>query len=199
MGPETDLVNDALDTIGEDPIGNLFDASDARALICRRHYDRVRLRVMRASEWNSLVGRATLAQITLPDEVRGEWHFAYALPPNCVKVRRIVGENVTAYASDFSPMKITFRVEGKILFCDETSCRIVYTKDQPITPLFDAGLYDAIVSLLSSRLAAALPRNNALRKELRAEFEADLNEALGADEDEGRDMVHTNRLRAVRF
>ena len=199
MGPETDLVNDALDTIGEDPIGNLFDASDARALICRRHYDRVRLRVMRGSEWNSLTQRATLAQIVVPPEVLGEWHAAYALPPDCCKVRRIVGENVTAYASDFSPQKIPFRIEGKILLCDETSCRIVYTKDQPVTPLFDAGLYDAIVSLLSSRLAAALPRDESLRKDLRLEYEADLKEALGADEDEGRDMIHTNRLRSVRF
>ena len=197
--PQTDLVNEALDLVGEDPIGDLFDASDARALICRRHFDDVRLTVMRDSEWNSLEARMTLPSVVMPTEFAGEWDHAYQLPVDCVKVRRVAGTNQSAYRQDFGAAKIAFRIAQKLLLSNETTVILVYTKDQPVTPLFDAGLYRAIVLLMASQLAAAIPRDFKRAEFLRSQYEAELKNSQGADEDEGKDMVHTNRLRSVRF
>lgn len=97
-----DIVNEALDEIGIEEIGDLFEGSRP-AIVARRNYD-VTLRAMHAAApWNFARRQE---QVTLLGDVSGQWHanrdvplpwaYMYEWPDQCVHARYVMG--VDAYA-----------------------------------------------------------------------------------------------------
>jgi hypothetical protein len=101
-----DIVNEALDEIGVEEVGDLFEGSRA-ARVARRNYDPILRGMFAAAPWNFARRQR---QIDLRGDASGQYHanrsvplhwsYMYEWPNDCVHARWILG--LDAYALDAS-------------------------------------------------------------------------------------------------
>lgn len=134
-----DICANALRLLGDDPITSLTEDSE-RARLCNALYDPTRDATLRAHVWNFAMRRASLNKLV--DKPLFEWGAQFQLPtdPYCLRVVKID-----------DPMA-RWKVEGRVLLCDNSSVKILY-----IARIEDVSQYDAMfVDALTHRLAAKL-------------------------------------------
>ena len=152
---EVDICNQALYNLGVDtPIVALTDdSSNARA--CNRIYARLRDTLLQQHPWNFAINRATLAALAAKPGY--EYTYAYALPtdPFCLRVLELREERDPTLGS--YPYQIESVVDGastyNVLVTDSDSALIKYIKKVTDPTQFDALFTQALVDLMTSRLA----------------------------------------------
>lgn len=167
MASIVDICNMALGHIGARQQINSIAPPDGsvEAAYCARFYPPARVEALESFNWAFAKRRAALAS---PANVSDKWLYAYSLPSDCVKARRVLQLNYSTGTifqdADTDPIWATyeqrfdergsadFEIEGQVLFTNEPDAVLLYTVDvtdpTKFTPRF--------VSALSMYLAAYL-------------------------------------------
>jgi hypothetical protein len=163
-----DVVNEALGQCGKDFITNLDDTTDPLAVKCKRYLASLLRTMLRDHDWNFAYKRVVLAQnATAP--VSG-FTYAYALPADCLFVRKVNSSNKTVWA-----------IEERNLVTDEDEVTIEYTGWIDDPNLWDGSFYQAVVSYLSVRFAPAFNVDHMKAVDLYRVYQGQLWDAKAID------------------
>lgn len=164
-----DIVNDALASLGEQPIVNLEkENATSTSTLVRMKYPLVQRALLMEADWNC--ARITKRLSRLATSPVSGYKYAFQLPtdPECLHVTQISidgGENFidlnAYYNRNAGPKESLFDIDGKILLCNSKDVWIKYTG--LIDPaLFDPFLAAAFSALLAAELAYAIPASASL-------------------------------------
>lgn len=179
---DTDLVNAALILVGESQVSSLDNTQNStKVQTALTFLPRIKRAVLRAQDWNCARRRAELATVT--NESQGEWDYAYGLPADNLAVRRFAS-SIPAIA--FAKFSVELTGEDKpILYTNEISAKIVYTKDLLDVNRWDALLFDAGAARLAIDFAAVFSRDETTVKNMHELYQMKLDEAAGVNAAEG--------------
>jgi len=165
-----DIVNTALDFIGQGAITSMDEASPL-AEKCRRLWPLALDEVLRAHFWKCASARVALNE--LADRPAYGFMRAYALP----------GDFVRLVAVD--PADAIVQVEGRRLLTDETDISILYVRRLTDTTLYDATLRICLALKLAAMMAFGASASTALADSMEAKYRDKLREARIFDSMEG--------------
>ena len=158
MPSETDLLNEALITIGALRITAIDDGS-INATHCQTLYPTTRDALLRMHHWNFATGRALLNPSV--DAPLFEYSFAYPLPADYLKMREFNGTPVTAdHVTWEGRWTSRYVVESGSLLTNDSPVYILYTKRVIDPNIFDALFYQLLMTWMASKLANAIPKDN---------------------------------------
>lgn len=210
MSTETDLVNTALGMIGYDPINDINDLNDMRSKVAKRLYPNARDATLRSVHWNcATIWSPALGELAT-NPASDEWGHAYNLPTNpyCLKVQRILAgthvdrvhyKHPTQIAYKVAVSQITGEAPARILLCDQSPVKIVYTARILDVTMYDPNLWDAIAERLAADFAGALVKDGKLKTAMLQSWAVKYEIAAGVDESEGdQDDFTTTDLLSVR-
>lgn len=159
-----DLVNDALATLGEQPIVNLDkENATSTSILIRMKYPLVQRALLMEADWNC--ARITKKLARLVYTPNAGYNYAFQLPtePECLHIQQISiddGEtfvDLNAYYNrNAGPKEAIFDIDEDKLLCNSESVWIKYTG--LIGPeKFDPMLASAFSAQLAAELAYAIP------------------------------------------
>jgi len=184
MASKIDIANMALSLVGATPI-TAFTDSSPQARLSSLFYDTAKAATLRAGKWNFAQARVTLASTGVAPAFG--YGYEYVLPADCVKVNSV------------SDTDYEYKIEGKSIVTDNTSLKILYTRDVAegdMDPLFVL----AFSSRLAVELAVPLTKDLSMEKAMLELYAIRLKEALGADATEGSgDRFVSDELVDVRY
>lgn len=134
--------------------------------------------VLRAYNWNCATARADLSRSsTVP---AFGYAYKYALPagPDPAYCLRVIGIEDEDEFSDY-------RVEGRYLLTDETSCSILYIKRIEDVNELDTLCKSAVAARLAAEIAFAMTNSNTLQEAMWQLYAGKLQEAQEIDAQEG--------------
>jgi hypothetical protein len=149
--------------------------------------DRIKRAVLSEADWNCARKRAEFARIgtnSMDNGSFGEWRYAYRVPPDCLTVRRFVGQVYFGRNAKFSR---ELDAEHKpILFTNHgPSAFVVYTVDMLDVNRWSPTLVDACATRLSVEFATAIARDVKLADAQIVKYMKKIELATGIDEAEG--------------
>jgi len=154
----TDICNQALARIGQEPISDYLEDSKT-GRVCRSFYESILDEVLRMHPWKCALAQAELAQ--LADTPSFDWDYAYQLPasPWCLRVLQL---EVPDYE---------FTVHGRKLLCNYETAKILYVKRVTETAELDPWLVRVLVARLAAELSEPIAQSETLRQNIMAELE----------------------------
>lgn len=162
MASKTELLNEALTRVGQEPVNNITDTTSPTARLGNRLFNDAVRELARMHPWNFLMKRATLtANTTGPI---AEFTYSYNLPTDCVRLVRVNGAQ-DDYVEDIH------KVVGRTVETDADSVKIEYVAYTDDTSKFDPLFQAALVVLLASKLASRIGKDPARSQALIQEFE----------------------------
>lgn len=164
-----DLVNDALASLGEQPIVNLDkENATSTSVLVRMKYPLVQRTILMEADWNC--ARITVKLARLANQPSRGYKYTYKLPtdPECLHVHQISLDNgetfidLNAYYNwNAGPKEALFDIDGNMLLCNSENVWIKYTG--LIDPSkFDPFLAAAFSAQLAAELAYAIPASTTL-------------------------------------
>lgn len=185
---EVAICNGALTLLGAESIVALTDTSK-QGVLCARWYEQTRDACLRGYPWNFAVRRARLnAPLDSTDADAPVWGFTYGftLPSNCLRVLETDGG-------------VPFRVEGRVLYSDDSSVDIRYIMRVTDVAQFDPQFSEALAAKLAMVLAYPLTKSSTVREEMATLYSALMADAENTDTQEGTaDDIDDNALIEVR-
>lgn len=157
---ETSICNMALSHIGQgEEITNLTTEKSAAASACRRFFDVARDATLIDFQWNFARSFQTLSLIE--ESPNDEWDYSYTYPTDCLFIRRVL----SGYRQDTEATRIPFMISsndaGRIIYTDQSSAEIEFTKkitDTNMFPInFQLALSYRLAILITPRLSAGDP------------------------------------------
>lgn len=180
-----DLVNDALATLGEQPIVNLSkENATSTTILVRMKYPLIQRAILMEADWNC--ARRTQRLAKLKDPAKKGYKYVYKLPtdPECLHVQQISlddGEtfiDLNAYYNwNAGPKEALFDIEDGLLLSNYENVWIKYTG--LIDPAeFDPFLATAFSAQLAAELAYAIPASASLGQYLESVANKKLKKAV---------------------
>lgn len=155
MATAVDICNLALGNIGARTQVTSIAPPDgsAEAGTCARFFELAKRTILSGPHSFSVArARATLAEVTNTSD---SWTYAYALPADCLKPRRVL--SLTESTGESPEVRgAPFTVEGKVLFTHQQDAVLIYTKDVTDPGLFDPEVVEAIAARLSGMIAGPI-------------------------------------------
>ncbi len=181
MSSEVDICNRALSLIGVGQIQSLTENSEA-ARKCTLFYAETRDTVLRDNDWTFARMRRTLASFTIPDDYVGlKYAYAYVLPADCLKPRKVYGQE------GYSPYPYElFRAptNEEFLMTNIVTAILKYTMAVTTTTWFDVQFLEALELKLASKLAVPLRKKPDLGTTLLGLYIQALGVAEGSNTEE---------------
>ena len=182
MPTQTDCLNDALGQIGASVVTAIDDGS-TNANLCKTFYPPLRDGVLRSHHWNFAMQRVELAaDVAVP---LFEFAYSYTLPSDLLKLVEYNGENTS---STYLPIydwrylaRPVYKVEGRKIFTNDASVKIVYLKRAENPDEWDGLFYQAMTQLLASKLAIAIRKDPKFSMALKQMADETLALALAVD------------------
>lgn len=164
-----DLVNDALATLGEQPIVNLEkENATSTAILVRMKYPLIQRSLLMEADWNCARITQKLSRLS-ERSIRG-FQYSFQLPtdPECLQIQQISVDNgetfldLNAYFNwNQGPKEAIFDIDEDKLLCNSETVWIKYTG--LIDPAkFDPFLASAFSAKLAAELAYAIPASASL-------------------------------------
>lgn len=185
MASDVSICNMGLRHLGLNVISSL-DENRQEARDCKLFYAQNRDTVLRDYPWNFAQKRRSLASFTIPDDYEGPYLYAYALPSDCLKPRKVYSPSSTT-AQDFEIMRAP--TGEKIIFTDTEEAILKYTMRVTDPTWFDAEFVASLALLMAATLARPLTKSDAAAKALLEQYRLALPaaEASNAKEDQPAD------------
>ena len=162
MASVVDICNLALSHIGQDANISSIDppegSADAEHAV--RFYRIAFGMVLQSHPWSFASKRIALALLA---DTQDPWLYAYALPSDCVKTRRVI----PAVAGD-DHNGVRFLREGSTIYTNEADARLVYTFEQTDPTTFTPGFVTALSWLLASYMAGPVLKDTTGQAQARA-------------------------------
>lgn len=168
---DVSMCNSALSKIGAERITSLSDTTPG-AILCNEQFDKIRKEVLRAHPWNCVITRVELAAIAGYEDPMEEWGYQFALPANCLRVLRTKDD-------------VEHKIENGYLLADDSSCVILYIKNETDYSKYDSMLLECISTRLSVDLAYPLTQSHNVAEALMKRYQSLLAEARSVDGQEG--------------
>ena len=186
MPSETEIASNALTKLGAQPITDINDPSQQRAVLCKAYYYNTRDAVLRAYPWNCAIDRKALA-LSIDTPLYGySYKFQLPVDPYCLRVLEVEDD-------------IEHKIEGRFLLANESSVNIKFIKRVTDTGLFDSLLQEAIECRLAAELAYPVTGTPTLIQAMWALYAEKLREARTIDGMENTQEIWTsNALIEVR-
>ena len=183
-----DIANRALTLVGQKPISNFDEASDA-ALVVKVHFQAAVDEVIQKHPWNVATRRTTLAPSSQPPAF--DYAYQFQLPPDCLRVWR----------TSLDRAKHRWTREGNLILSDTTPVSIVYTRRiVDDIGIIGPALATAIVYELATLISEALTGKTRLNETLPLMAKAKLREAKSNDgQEQGFTPAGSTTLIDVRF
>lgn len=164
-----DLVNDALATLGEQPIVNLEkENATSTAILVRMKYPLIQRSLLMEADWNCARITQKLSRLS-ERSIRG-FQYSFQLPtdPECLQIQQISVDNgetfldLNAYFNwNQGPKEAIFDIDEDKLLCNSETVWVKYTG--LIDPAkFDPFLASAFSAKLAAELAYAIPASASL-------------------------------------
>lgn len=169
-----DIVNRALDYLGQQTILNLDDPGPNAARV-RRLWPSVRDSVLREHVWKSATRRVKLVEMAEAPA----FGFArrYQLPPDFL---RLVGTH---------PANARVEVEGDALLADAADLSIAYVARSDDPRMFDSVLSECLSLKLAAEMSFGITASVSLAEQLENKYRLRLREARGFDAREGAEQI----------
>lgn len=143
MAGKIEIINIALSRIGESPIQNLDEGSNA-ANAAKLIYDTSRKAALRSYAWSFATVTSRLTRMAVPG--RG-FRYAYALPSDCLRLLVLRSHSL------FTDSGVPFTVQGRTVMTDAEDPEADYVRDEGNEEKFDAEFTEAFTIKLASDLA----------------------------------------------
>jgi hypothetical protein len=156
MASITDIANAALSHCGTRSKIAALDEGSAEANACRTHLDLVRDSTLRAFDWSFARLTQSLAELGTPP---ARWAHKYALPTDCVRLRRLNDVPLGALPQTFSEIAAERDPSGAIvavLLTNAAPVAAIYTARVTDPLRWDAGFADAMSWGLAARICFEL-------------------------------------------
>lgn len=179
-----DIVNDALATLGEQPIVNLEkENATSTATLVRMKYPLVQRALLMEADWNCARRTQKLSRLAYPPMSGYQYAFQLPTDPECLHVQQISIDggdsfvDLNAYYNwNAGPKESIFDIENDMLFCNSPEVWIKYTG--LIDPAeFDPYLQAAFSAQLAFELAYAIPASASFAQYLETVAKKKLNKA----------------------
>lgn len=180
-----DLVNDALATLGEQPIVNL-DKNNATStsILIRMKYPLIQRTLLMEADWNCARITTKLSRLATAPSKGYQYAFQMPTDPECLKIVQISidgGESfidLNAYYNwNAGSKEAIFDRDGDTILCNMPEVWIKYTG--LITPAqFDPFLASAFSAQLAAELAYAIPASASLAQYLESVANKKLKKAI---------------------
>ena len=128
----------------------------AEANACLTHFPLVRDALLRAFDWNFARMTVTLAQLQNPP---ARWSFKYAMPADCLRVRRLNDVPVLALPETFCELAADRDSTGAyvgVILADVSPVAAIYTARVGDPQRWDQGFVDAVTYGLAQRVCFEL-------------------------------------------
>lgn len=156
MATIVDTVNRALAHLGNKANVASIDPPDGsvEANWAARFYPIAVYRTLEMADWSFARKRAPLASVDLP--LGTTWLYAYQIPSDCLKPRRLITGNFGQFEDDSEP----FSREGETLLTNKAEAILIYT--QPITDAtkFPPSFIETLAMSLAADLAGPILKGN---------------------------------------
>ncbi len=194
MPSVTDICNMALSRIGNSQrIDDLSEAS-TQAEQCSLFYEQSRDYVLREYDWGFATAYVQLAQSAVNPSP--DYGYAYAMPTDCLKIRRIVnGIFPEGYwpCSDlyYNPRipevgyKVVNASSGRYIVTNQSPATLEYTLKVESPELFDPIFVSALAWKLASNIAPAIARDGNIASTCESAYRAQIAEAAAIALNEG--------------
>lgn len=169
MSSKTEICNLALSNIQVSQfIANIDSDQTNEAMVCRRWFDHAVKYTLEDFNWNFARRRKALALLSATPP--STWTYVYAYPSDCAAARRI---DVDGTRTPYAEQRISFEVamqeidgnDVKVIYSDQPSAVLIYTKLITDSALFDAHYVEALAAYIASKIALPLTTKPALARE----------------------------------
>ncbi len=191
MATVTDICNAALSHCGTRSKISSIDEGSAEANACRNHFAMVRDATLRAYDWNFARVTAALALLQNPP---GRWAYKYALPTDCVRLRRLNDVPLLALPETFFEMAADKDSTGGfigVILTNAPAVSAIYTAQVTDPVRWDQGFTDAVAYGLAARICYELSGKEDRVKTLTQLWQLNLNAATAAAANEGSALNRT--------
>ena len=121
--------------------------------LCATFLPIARDELLELGDWSFARKRETLAELPAVDsEV---WEYAYVVPSDCLRPRRILSGNMTMGEEDSA----VFVVEGDTIFTNKQNARLIYTRYVTDVSKFPPSVVVPFSYLLAAHLAGPIIKN----------------------------------------
>jgi hypothetical protein len=181
----TDICNAAISHCGTRSKISSIDEGSPEANACLNHFAMVRDTTLRAHDWNFARLTQSLALLQNPP---ARWTYKYAVPTDCLRVRRLNDVPLLALPETFFEMAGDKDSTGAyigVILTDAASVSAIYTA-QVTDPLrWDQGFTDAVTYGLAARMCFELSGKEDRVKTLSQLWQLTLNVAAAQAAGEG--------------
>lgn len=163
MSSATEIANMALLRIGGERITDISDLNSSEAVKVNIVYDKVRKSLLRSFNWSFALKEAALSgsSTTAPSE----YSFAYALPADFVKIKKII-------CPTFKWARI-----GNSIQTNDNVLNLQYVADLTDTELFDSLFVEVLVLKMALELSYSIASDKSLKSDLQQEMVMKFREA----------------------
>lgn len=167
---ETSICNMALSHVGQgEEIANLTTEKSAAASACRRFFDIARDVVLTDFQWPFARSFQTLSLIE--ENPNDEWGYSYRYPTDCLFIRRILSGNRQDSETTRIPFIIGSDDSGRLIYTDQDSAEIEFTKKITDTNKFPHSFQMALSYRLAMYIAPRLSAGDPFKlQQLLAQF-----------------------------
>ncbi len=191
MSTITDICNAAISHVGTRSKISSIDEGSAEASACLTHFAMVRDGTLRVFDWNFARLTAQLAQLQGPP---ARWAYKYALPVDCLRLRRLNDVPLLVLPETFYEVASDRDSTGayvNVILANTAPLSAIYTA-QVTDPLrWDQGFVDAVVYGLASRICFELSGKDDRVKALTQMWQLSLREAVADSANEGSSLNRT--------
>jgi hypothetical protein len=189
----TDICNAALSHVGTRSKITSIDEDMPEANACRTHLALVRDATLRAFDWN--FARLTDVLTQLPDPP-ARWAYKYALPDDCVRLRRLNDAPILALPETFCELAADKDSTGAVIgvvLTNASPVSAVYTARVEDPSRWDAGFVDAVTWGLAARICFELTGKEDRARTLTQLWQAALDQAAAMTANEGSSFARARR------
>lgn len=181
MSTSLDIVNGALDIIGQPPIASIENPVGKNEKICARWYDKCRRYLLAYHPWDFAEGGYSCPRSGTPSDP--DYTDMYRLPNDFLELIDVKGEGQSfQYSSEYGKVDWTRRGNDILLNAGgASSIFIIYTKDFTTVSQFSAKFTEALEEYLASKIIFPITKDvkaTAAQKEAAQEV---INEAMSID------------------
>lgn len=171
---KTSIINLALANLGQKLISSDKEATQT-ARTAGLMYDFVRRNLLRAHDWAFSLRWAELAASETKSPLE-TLPFVFALPANCLFVKKIVYEGLCVYPP-ISYNLFNDENGNKLAACPFENARALYVCDEQNTTLFDPSFVACFALLLAAELAIPITGDSQLAQLMLSKYQSQLDQA----------------------
>jgi len=172
-----EIVNSALNKLGEDTISSLTDDSK-QAILANQQYEPIRKELLRSHPWNFAISRVELAQTS--NTPAFEFDNEFLIPSDVLRILGVENPSRGKFVIEHNATDNT-----KVLLTNDSPIKIKYLKDVTDVTKFDPNFSEVFSARLAAEFALNLTGKMSIMEKMFNLYERLLSSARSYDAQEG--------------